>query len=201
MWIRAHSRRSYRKLPSVAPKNPWKTLASHIAYENRWIRVREDEVVRPDGGPGIYGVVEIRPSVGVVALNDRDEIALVGQWRYAPGHYSWEIPRGGSHPGETDMVAVAQRELAEEAGVAAKCWLPLGAVDVCNGVADDVQSLFLATELSATPMQLDPEEDITVAWKPFDEAVRMAMDGPITEVCSIAAILKVALLRNSGREK
>ncbi|MGH9652454.1 MAG: NUDIX hydrolase, partial [Bryobacteraceae bacterium] len=59
--------------------NPWKTLASRIAYENRWIRVREDEVVRPDGGAGIYGVVEIRPSVGIVAMNDRKEIVLVGQ--------------------------------------------------------------------------------------------------------------------------
>ncbi|MGH9585192.1 MAG: NUDIX domain-containing protein [Bryobacteraceae bacterium] len=182
-------------------KNPWKTLASRVPYENRWIRVREDEVVRPDGGPGIYGVVEIRPSVGIVAMNDWEEIALVGQWRYAPGRYSWEIPRGGSYPGETDMQAVAQRELAEEAGVAAECWQPLGAVDVCNGVADDVQSLFLATRLTETPTHPDPEEEIAVAWKPFDEAVRMAMDGRITEVCSIAAILKTARLLNSGREK
>jgi 8-oxo-dGTP pyrophosphatase MutT (NUDIX family) len=185
----------------VVPQNPWRTLASRIAYENRWIRVREDEVVRPDGGLGIYGVVEIRPSVGIVAMNDRDEIVLVGQWRYAPGRYSWEIPRGGSHPGETDMRAVAQRELAEEAGVVAASWEPLGAVDVCNGVADDVQSLFLATQLTATPMRLDPEEDIVAAWTPFDEAVRMAMDGRITEVCSVAAILKVATLRDGGKEK
>ncbi|MGH8272572.1 MAG: NUDIX domain-containing protein, partial [Gammaproteobacteria bacterium] len=84
-------------------KNPWKTSGSRIVYENRWIRVREDQVVRPDGGAGIYGVVEIRPSVGIVAINSRDEIVLVGQWRYASGHYSWEIPRGGSQPGETDM--------------------------------------------------------------------------------------------------
>lgn len=174
-------------------ENPWRTKSSRMVYANPWIRVREDQVVRPDGGDGIYGVVEIRPSVGIVAVNHRNEIALVGQWRYALNRRSLEIPRGGSHAGETDMLAVAQRELAEEAGVVAGRWEPLGAVDVCNGVTDDVQSLFLATHLSATEMKLDPEEDITVRWLPFQESIKMALDGRITEVCSVAAILRVAV--------
>lgn len=175
--------------------NPWKTTSSRVAYENRWIRVREDQVIRPDGKPGLYGVVEIRPSVGVVALNHRDEVALVGQWRYAVNRHSWEVPRGGSSPGETDMLAVAQRELAEEAGIKAESWEFLATVDNCNGVANDVQSLYLATGLSETPMNLDPEEDIVVKWMPFAEALRMTMEGRITEVCSVAAILMVAQKR------
>ena len=181
------------------PRNPWKTLSSRIAYENAWIRVREDQVIRPDGGPGIYGVIEIRPSIGVVAIDERDRVVLVGQWRYSVSRYSWEVPRGGSHPGERDMLEVAKRELAEEAGVRAANWQELGPVDVCNGVANDVQTLFLATGLTQTNMQLDPEEDITVEWHPFEEAVLMVMDGRITEVCSVAAILKVAMLRNSRK--
>ena len=172
--------------------NPWRRLATRLVYENPWIRLREDQVLRPDGQPGIYGVVEIRPSVGIVALNEQDEIVLVGQSRYSVNRYSWEIPRGGSRKGETDMLAVAKRELAEEAGVIAQNWISLGSVDVCNGVADDVQSLFLATGLTFTGTEHDPEEDITVAWHPFAEAIRMVMDGRITEVCSVAAILKVA---------
>jgi len=184
---------------SIVPRNPWTTTASRIVYENAWIRVREDQVVRPDGGPGIYGVIEIRPSIGVVAIDERDRVVLVGQWRYSVNRYSWEVPRGGSHPGETDMLAVAKRELAEEAGVRAAEWRELGPVDVCNGVADDVQTLFLATGLTETNMQLDPEEEIAVEWRPFEEAVSMVMDGRITEVCSIAAILKVAMLRKSGK--
>jgi 8-oxo-dGTP pyrophosphatase MutT (NUDIX family) len=176
----------------LVAENPWKTISSRTAYENPWIRVREDQVIRPDGTPGIYGVVEIRPSVGIVAINARDEVVLVGQWRYALNRHAWEVPRGGSAPGETDMLLTAQRELAEEAGVKAAKWELLGPVDVCNGIANDVQSLFLATELSETPMHLDPEEDIVVDWKPFAEAVQMVMDGRITEVCSVAAILMVA---------
>lgn len=184
------------KRPDVASRNPWTTTASRVVYQNPWISVREDQVIRPDGRPGIYGVVDIRPSIGVVALDDQDRIVLVGQWRYALNRYSWEIPRGGSHPGEIDMLTVAQRELAEETGVLAAHWRRLGPVDICNGVANDVQTLFLATGLTATDRRLDPEEDIAVEWHPFDEAVRMALDGRITEVCSIAAILQVAILRS-----
>ena len=180
------------------PENPWRTKSSRIAYSNAWIRVREDEVIRPDGGAGLYGVVEIRPSVGIVAMNERDEIVLAGQWRYALGRYSWEIPRGGSNPGETDMRKVAERELAEEVGLKAAEWRLLCPVDVCNGVTDDVQTLFWASKLTPVRRVPDPEEEIAVAWKPFQEAVLMAMDGRITEVCSVAAILRVAWLKRDG---
>lgn len=183
------------------PRNPWKTNASQFVYENAWVRVREDQVTRPDGAPGIYGVIEIRPSVGVVALNERDEIVLVGQWRYPHDHYSWEIPRGGSHPDDLDMNAAARRELAEEAGLLADTWRYLGKVDCCNGVANDVQSLYLATSLTSTERQPDPEEEIAVEWQPFPEAVSMSLDGRITEVSSIAAILMVAQLRQAEKSK
>src|SRR5689334_22206343 len=109
-------------------RNPWKTLQSRIMYQNAWLRVREDHVVRPDGNPGIYGVVEIRPSVGVLAFNENRELAIVGQWRYALGRYSYEIVRGGTAEGESDMLAAAKRELREEAGYEAEHWEQFGSV-------------------------------------------------------------------------
>ena len=122
MSILMFSPASAKQLRVMSAQNSWKTLSSRTAYENAWLRVREDQVIRPDGQPGIYGVVEIRPSVGIVALNDRDEIVLVGQWRYTVNHYSWEIPRGGSRADEVDIQCAAERELAEEAGVIAALW-------------------------------------------------------------------------------
>ncbi len=172
-------------------RNPWKALASRVVYENAWVRVREDRIDRGDGREGIYGVVEIRPSIGVVALNARDELLLVGQWRYPHGKYSWEIPRGGSHDGETDMREAAARELREEAGIVARRWEPLGEVDVCNGVTTDTQHLFLARDLSMVKSEPDAEEEIEIRWLPFAEAVEWALSGKITECCSVAAILKV----------
>src|SRR5262249_26468408 len=142
---------------------------------------------------------EIRPSVGIVALNSRDEMLLVGQWRYPHGKYSWEIPRGGSHDAETDMRVSAARELREEAGIAADHWETLGNVDVCNGVTNDTQHLFLASGLHAVDQDPDPEEEIETRWLPFGEALDWAINGHITECCSVAAILKVEALRQRKR--
>ncbi len=167
----------------------WATLRERVVYENRWIRVREDEFVRPDGKTGIYGVVEIRPSVGIVAVNSDEQLVLIGQYRYTSRRYTWEIPRGGSSIGETNMLAVAKRELREEAGVEAAQWQTLGAVDVCNGVTTDIQHLFLAHDLRFTAPEPDEEEDLTIRWVNVEDAVRMVMNNEITEVCSVAAIL------------
>lgn len=176
-------------------ENPWITKSSRVAYQNKWIRVREDEVVRPDGSLGIYGVVEVPASIGVVALNQKDEVVLVGQWRYTLGRYMVEIPRGGSD-NNPDLLGVAQRELREEAGVEAEIWERLGTVDVNSGVTTDVQHLFLATQLRSTDAgHLDAEEQIDVLWTPFEKAVEMVMSGEITEVCSVAALLKVTRRR------
>ncbi len=177
----------------------WTTLSERIAYENAWIRVREDRFVGPDGKTGIYGVVEIRPSVGMVALNENREIVLVGQYRYTLKRHTWEIPRGGSAVGETDMLAVAKRELREETGVEAASWKSLGTVDVCNGVTNDIQHLYFAEGLKVFEPEPDLEEELTVRWVSFEQAVRMALEGEITEVCSVAAILKVELAIRSGK--
>lgn len=163
-----------------------------MVYENAWLRLREDTVIRPDRNQGIYGVVELRPSVGVVALNAGREVVLVGQWRYPMGRYSWEIPRGGSAPHESDMEAVARRELWEEAGVEAGQWQRLGAMDLNNGVTTDVEHLFLATDLRAGENRPDPEEELALKWVRFENAVAMALNGEITEVCSVAALLMAA---------
>jgi 8-oxo-dGTP pyrophosphatase MutT (NUDIX family) len=179
----------------VQPENPWRTLSSRIAYENPWIRVREDRVLRPDRREGIYGVIETRPSVGVVAINDHDEIVLVGQWRYPLNRYSWEIPRGGSGESETDLQEVAARELREETGVRARSWRLLGTVDVNNGITTDVEHLFLATDLESGDAQPGGDESISMRWTPFENAVAMLMAGEITECCSVAAIAKLALSR------
>ncbi len=124
----------------------WQTLESRVAYENAWIRVREDAVLRPDGAPGVYGVVQVRaPAVFVVPVTDAGEVVLVEVDRYAIGMTSWEVPAGGTD-GEEPVVAAA-RELREEAGLAARELVDLGPVHSLNGVADAPGRVFLATGL------------------------------------------------------
>ena len=179
-------------------ENPWQTLGTRAVYANSWLRLREDTVIRPDGQQGIYGVVEMNPTVGVVALNDISEIALVAQWRYTLGRMSVEIPTGGSESSDGSVLAAAQRELREETGLSAESWRELGSIDNSNGVTNDVAHMFLATGLEAGADAQDPAEQVVLSWLPFGQAVDRVLTGSITESVSVAAILKVELLQRRG---
>lgn len=172
----------------------WTTLDSRIAYENRWIRVREDAVVRPDGERGIYGVVEmVAPAVFVVALTDADEVVLITQRRYTTGQISVEVPAGATD-GEEPLVA-AQRELREETGLAAAEWRPLGSMFALNGIADAPEHVFLATGLSDAGVGDEgAAEGITAVERvPFAEVLRMMRDGEISDGETIASLALAAV--------
>jgi len=170
----------------------WRTVDTRTAYENRWIRVREDHVVMPDGKPGLYGVVELRhPAVFVVALDDEDRVLLVTLDRYTVGS-SVEVVAGGSD-GQEPLVA-ARRELAEEVGLAADEWTVLGGMDALNGVVVAPEHVFLARHLhaavpAATLAATQREEGIAGAqFVPFGEALAMIAAGRIRDGETIAAL-------------
>jgi len=166
----------------------WQTRASRTVYENRWIRVEENDVVGPHG-EGIYGVVEMRhPAVFIIAMDDDDRVCLVSLERYTTGP-SWEVPAGGSD-GE-DPLRAAQRELAEEAGVTARRWTPLGRMDALNGIARAPEFVFLAQDIErgADAEASQHEEGIeAVRWLPFREVLDMIRTGGISDGETVAAI-------------
>ena len=180
-------------------QSPWRTTASREVYRNPWISVREDEVVRPDGAPGIYGVMSTSRAVGVVALNAADELVLVGQWRYTLEAYSWEIVEGGSDDGESPLQA-ARRELAEEAGYEAGSWSTLiEDLALSNSVTDERATVFLATELTEVARDPDPTEVLTVRHVGLDAALAAYDDGTITDAITVAALLTLDRRRRAHR--
>lgn len=172
----------------------WRTRSSTTVYENAWIRVREDQVDRPDGGAGIYGVVEMRhPAVFVVPVTADDEVVLVDVARYTTGAGSLEVPAGGSD-GEEPLVA-AQRELREETGLVADSWKPIGFMFALNGVSHAPEHVFLARGLRPADVPAEQaEEGITaVRTVPWAEVLRLVADGTITDGETVAALMYAAI--------
>jgi len=174
---------------------PWRRHARRVAYANDWISVYHDEVARPDGSLGIYGVVHFENvAVGVVAIDANDRVALVGQHRYPLDIMSWEIPEGGS-PHDEDSLVGAQRELREETGLVAGTWQVIGRYHLSNSVSDEEAVLYLATDLRPGPAAPEATEELVIRWLDFADALAMVGSGEITDAMSALALQQVALAR------
>jgi 8-oxo-dGTP pyrophosphatase MutT (NUDIX family) len=174
--------------------NPWRTLESKDVYDNAWINVREDAVIRPDGEQGIYGVVHFKNiAIGILAVED-DHIYLVGQYRYPLNRYSWEIPEGGCTEGE-DTLAAARRELEEETGLRADHWEKMGEAHLSNSVSNELAIWFLATGLTQGEHNPEGTEQLQIRRVTFPRALEMSLQGEITDALSLLAIMNYQIRR------
>ncbi len=182
----------------MSEHNPWRTTDSRLIYKNPWITVREDQVIRPDGTSGIYGVVETKIAVGVAAVTPAHELYLVGQFRYPHQCYSWELIEGGVEHGENPLAGI-QRELQEEAGLRANRWSPLGSeIHLSNCISSEIALLYLAQDLTPVPNNPDATEVLTVRKVPFQVALKMVQQGEIRDAMSIIGIHRLEQLIRSG---
>jgi 8-oxo-dGTP pyrophosphatase MutT (NUDIX family) len=174
-------------------RNPWTRRSRRVVYDNPWITVQHDEVTRPDGQPGIYGLVHFKNrAIGVVARDAEGRVVLVGQHRYPLDLYSWEIPEGGGLLAD-DPLAAAQRELREETGLSAQRWTKLGVAHLSNSVSDEEAIYYLAEELTQGEAEPEGSEELALRWVPFAEALRMVQIGEITDSLSVIALLQLAV--------
>lgn len=177
-------------------QNPWKTLSCRTAYENPWIRVEHREVIAPTGHPGIYGVVHMKNrAIGIIPLDEEDHTWLVGQYRYPTEEYSWEIPMGGG-PADEQPIDTARRELAEEVGLQAETLEQILLLQTSNCITSERAWVFLARDLSPVALAPDATEQLQIRRLPVDEAIRMCLDGRITDAVSVCGLLKLAALRH-----
>lgn len=172
--------------------NPFKTISSKELYENPWIRLVEDQILKPDGEPGIYGKLHFNNyALGIVAVSENMDIWLLGQYRYVLKSYSWEIPTGGGSR-EAPPLEGAKRKPREETGLTANRWEELIRIHLSNSVTDEYGMVFLAEELTIGPTEFDDTEILEIKRMPFADALKMVMIGEITDSMSVTGILAAA---------
>ena len=185
--------------PPLTPdsaESPWRTLSAREVYRNPWLRVTEYQVIRPDGAPGVYGVVDPGDNVTIVALDEDEQVWIVEDFIFPIQARGWFLPSGGIDHGEDPLLA-AKRELAEETGLRAAQWEPLGAFYLTPGIASQRSYLYLARGLTPGEPQREPTEaTMTTRRIPLREACAASQRG---ETPAAVAALGLTLAWNRLR--
>jgi len=179
------------------PESPWRTLGSHEVYRNPWLTVTEYDVLRPDGGQGIYGVVDPGANVTIVALENDETVWLIREFSYPLQRDRWILPTGRVEPGE-DPLQAAQRELAEEIGLQAGAWQHLGAFPLSGGISTQVSYTYLAQQLHHGAATREGTERIEPRRIPLHEAYSSCLDGAINDAPVVLAIWRAWTLLHGG---
>ncbi|RBY78792.1 ADP-ribose pyrophosphatase [Geodermatophilus sp. TF02-6] len=178
----------------------YEVLETETLYRGRVITLDRDVVAMPGGGTSVREVVRHVGAVCVAAVDDEDRIVMVRQYRHPVGGYLWELPAGLRDADGEAPLATAQRELAEEAGLAARRWSLLASSFSTPGFCDEQILVYLAEELSAADRPegfvVEHEElDMTVERVPLAEAVARVFAGGIRNSSAVIGVLAAAQVR------
>ena len=171
---------------------PWKVLSTRQTYKDRWLSVRTDTVETSRGVVlDDFHVMEYRDWAAILAVKSDGNILVIREYRHGAEAVTIGLPAGSSDEGETDMEAVARRELKEETGYEAKEWVYTGAAYSNWAMQNNRVHFFLAFDIEKTSEQsLDPAEDIEVLEMPY--ADYLEFDGITPHQCHHAAALHYA---------
>ncbi|RKR00024.1 NUDIX domain-containing protein [Maricaulis maris] len=179
-------------------RGPWQVNASSEVYRNDWVSLTEHAVTRPDGKPGVYGVVNFaNTALAILPVLADGHLILVGQHRFPQDRYSWEIPEGGGPLGEEPRVGAA-RELREETGYTAETWQEILRMDLSNSVTDEAAIGYLATGLTAGEAEPEGTEDLAIRFVHFRDALDEVSSGRITDALTVAMLLRAYYMAQEG---
>ena len=164
-----------------------KTLSSKEIFSGRIIKVRVDTVSLPDERESTREIVEHSGAVGIVAVDDKNNIRLVRQYRKPVEKILLEIPAGTLEQNE-EALNCAKRELAEETGLHAGRWEKILSYYSTPGFTDEELHLYLAQDLTPGKTSLDADEFLESVSIPLEEAYRMIFTGQIVDGKSIIGI-------------
>ena len=174
-------------MSSPVPVPSITTLSTREIYRNRWLRIREDRILRSNGKEGIYSVVD-KDECAIILPLDQGRVWLVQQFRYTIQERAWELPQGGWEEAIVDPEELARGELKEETGLHADRMVRLGALWIAYGFARQKQHVYLASGLTQAMTDRDAEEhDLVVHSFAIEEFERMMREGTIADASTLAA--------------
>ncbi len=183
----------------MLPSDPFELVSSATVYQNPWIEVEHQEVIRPDGNPGIYGIVHFKNrAVAILPIEANGDVWLIGQWRRPTDSWSWEIPEGGV-PYDEDLEIGARRELEEEAGVTAGSLIKVLEFDVSNSICDEVGYSYIAYDLSLGQCAPDPTEILSLRRLHFTELLVEIDTGLIRDALTLVTVMRAHQLACMGK--
>jgi 8-oxo-dGTP pyrophosphatase MutT (NUDIX family) len=147
-------------------------IGSETLFDGKFIAV-ERGTFRHEDGEVVHRELVTHPgAVGIVVLDDDEQLWFVRQPREAIGLPDMlEIPAGKIDVEGEDPLGTAKRELAEEIGKQAAHWDSLGSFYTSPGFADEIIHLFLATGISDVDERPEIEENerIDIERRPLAE--------------------------------
>ena len=163
-------------------------MPRQIVHRGRKIQVALDTEIDEQGRTVTRDIILHPGAVAILPLLDRQRLVLLRNHRPVVGETLWEIPAGTLEPGE-DPAAAAVRELAEETGYSAAHWHKLGAFYPSPGVLSETTHLYVASELTPGPMQLEAGETIEPRVVDWEQALTWTRDGTIRDGKTLIALL------------
>lgn len=166
-----------------------KTLKSEKVFSGKIINVYKDQVLLENGKETEREVVRHKNAAAVVAVNDKGDLLMVQQHRYAIDQKQQELPAGLLDEGETPLVA-AKRELLEETGYTAQKWSHLISLYMSPGTHDEKIHIYIATDLEESGVQnLDEDEILTFGTVPLKQVLDGIKNGDITDGKTVTGVL------------
>ena len=158
-------------------------------FDGNVVHLEKWNVFLPNGKHATREVIRHVGASAVLAVNNNMEVTMVRQCRFALGCVTLEIPAGKLNHKNDDPLEAAKRELSEETGLAAKSWRHLTAIYTTVGFCDEKIDLYLATDLVEGEAHCDEDEFLEVVTLPYQELVKMAVEGQISDAKTVCALL------------
>jgi len=179
----------------------WPVSTTSREFSSSYLTVDIDTIVDPDDGEHSRVVVQPHGAVGIIAVDDKDRILLVEQYRHPVRHRLLEIPAGTLDVAGENALDAAARELAEEADLAADEWSQELTLFSTPGYSSERWTVFRASRLHPVPHEdrtdrVAEEADMQQWWLPFDAAVDAVLHGRITDGMTVAAVLAEQVRRS-----